>query len=261
MALTYTVFLTETLEGGQVRIYQGYEVSGVGVILNMLLKMTIAGQEVRLFDEEVFVPGATAAAFAGMVWTLEDSRDLGTGQKRYVRSFSPSTGGKVIELYRTVKQNIPSAFEMMAQAQLYCAQNNYVAPTVPTRLNPNITPSITGTSSPFAPTFIPELQATIVAKANEYVQVVLGCHDLELSSVGMLQGYMGFCLDGQLVGNVVKSVHWYADGPTNLPLPLVWTLHALSAGSHTIYPYASKWVSTDPAFDLRWPYLHINRGL
>lgn len=122
MSLTYTVFRTETLEGGQVRVYQGYEIVGSGVVLNMLLRMTIAGQEVRLFDEEVFVPGATAAAFASMVWTTEDSRSLGTGQKRYVRSFSPSTGGKVFELYRTVKQNIPGAFETIAQEQLYVQQ-------------------------------------------------------------------------------------------------------------------------------------------
>lgn len=136
MSLTYTVFRTETLEGGQVRIYQGYEVSGVGVVLNMLLKMTIADKEVRLLDEEIFIPGATATQFSGMSWTVEDTRTLDLGQKRYVRSFVPNSTNKVIELYRTVKQNIDGAFEMVAQAQLY-ATTPLVVPVAPSIITGN----------------------------------------------------------------------------------------------------------------------------
>lgn len=107
MAITYTTFLTENPNSNTQRIYRGYEVSGVGVVFNVLVKINPSQGDFRSVDSEVFIPGATLADFSSMSWTLVEAKDLGLGQKRYVRTYATAGRGTLIELMRTAKyQNI-----------------------------------------------------------------------------------------------------------------------------------------------------------
>jgi hypothetical protein len=104
MAITYTTFLTENPTSNIQRIYRGYLISGVGVVLNVIVKINPSQGDNRVSDKEVFIPGATLASFSGMSWTTVDTVNLGNGQKRVVRNYTiPAALGTLIELLRTVK--------------------------------------------------------------------------------------------------------------------------------------------------------------
>jgi hypothetical protein len=105
MAITYTTLATENLGNNQVRKLRAYDAAG-GVIFNIIVENTIIipyGTNIvaTVVDTEIFVPGATVALLAGISFSITDTVILEKGQKRYVREYSPSTGGKIVELIRT----------------------------------------------------------------------------------------------------------------------------------------------------------------
>jgi len=124
MPITYTTLLTENLPGGQARTYRGYA-TGSGIILNTVATMTIGGHTVQVLDNEHFIPGLTLAHLTGLAWTTVDTVDLSLGQKRYVRNyqvlalvfpFAPI--GTLVEVLKTVIQQIPNAVEMLTSMQI-----------------------------------------------------------------------------------------------------------------------------------------------
>lgn len=103
MTISYTTFLTESPNSNTQRIYRGYEIAGVGVVFNVLVKVNPSQGDFRSVDSEVFVPGATLADFSGMSWSTVDTTSLDAGQKRYVRTYTVGGLGQLIELIRSVK--------------------------------------------------------------------------------------------------------------------------------------------------------------
>jgi hypothetical protein len=210
----------------------------------MLLKMTISSKEVHILDAEVFVPGATAAQFSGMTWITEDSRTLDLGQKRYVRSFSPNSTSKIIEMYRTVKQNVAGAFETVAQAQLYVT-----TPDV-TRVTPSIITGDAGTYSGAAWYDIlqysagPALALSFTLTRSRNVNIKLQLNPYNSSG-------SGFYSDFRVVQGATE-VLWgrnrFTGGSENRVIHLERTL-ALAAGSYTFTAQVYPTGSVDFAYD------------
>lgn len=106
MAVTYTTLKTENLGNDQERVIRGYEVTGLGTILNSIVRLTIKAPFTSdvvqyISDKEVFLPGVSLAALTGLSFTVLDTVTLDGGQKRVIREYTLYTGDKVVQVIRT----------------------------------------------------------------------------------------------------------------------------------------------------------------
>lgn len=94
MAFGYTNRLTENLGENQSRLTGTYDITAVGVIVNVRITMQpISGKKMILADQDVFIFGGTGAAFSGMSYTLLRTDTDPSNQIRLVHAYQLNIAG------------------------------------------------------------------------------------------------------------------------------------------------------------------------
>jgi len=130
MAFGYTNITSETLDLNQVRVVQGYDISGEGTILQIRVTEDLGhGYYAKISCPEIFVPGWTVAGITGKSFYVLRTEDLTAGATRITRAYNLLPGVVVHTINLVTIDTDGTNRQRVVAEEMYYVPNTMVSGT------------------------------------------------------------------------------------------------------------------------------------